>query len=365
VLAPSGGFTSFLRTRWGLHKDREASDLHHAQDACVIAAATPALIKRVSDYNRKRETLEILPGGAIVDKTTGEITKNAKAHFPEPWSHFRDEVLARLSHDPAKAVALVSTAYDEEVLSHLRPVLVSRAVKRRGVGAVHQDTVRSVKSHLGPQTSSKRTRLTDLNLAKLDQIVGAQDGRNAGLMHVLRARLETHGGDGKKAFAPSQPPVFKPRRDGTDGPIIRTVQISGTQNTGLRIARGVVDLGEMTAVDVYRNGESNELFGDYAAPVAQRFGGAQPSGTSIHCFRIQKNDLLRVVFKKDTWFGYFVMYESDGRVTLRKHDQPRVDKKVPEFSYFRKSVANAVAIDLLRVDVLGTVFRASSTNDLA
>lgn len=74
--------------------------MHHAQDACVIAAATPALIKRVSDYNQKREMLEILPGGATVDKTTGEITKNAKAHFPEPWSHFRDEVLARLSHDP-------------------------------------------------------------------------------------------------------------------------------------------------------------------------------------------------------------------------------------------------------------------------
>ena len=64
VLTPSGGFTSFLRTRWGLYKDRESSDLHHAQDVCVIAAATPALIKRVSDYNRKRETLEILPGGA-------------------------------------------------------------------------------------------------------------------------------------------------------------------------------------------------------------------------------------------------------------------------------------------------------------
>lgn len=336
VLTPSGGFTSFLRTRWGLHKDREASDLHHAQDACVIAAATPALIKRVSDYNQKREMLEILPGGAMVDKTTGEITKNAKAHFPEPWSHFRDEVLARLSHDPAKAVALVSTAYDAETLSRMRPILVSRAVKRRAGGAVHQDTVRSIKSHLGPQTSSKRTRLTDLNLAKLDQIVGAQDGRNAGLMHVLRARLESFGGDGKKAFAPSQPPVFKPRRDGTDGPIIRTVQLKDVQKGGVPVRGGVADQASMWRVDVFEKGGKFYLVPIYQSDRVR--GRALPNRAATgntprdqwrlmdETFRfhmsLYASELIRLKNKKMDFTGYFAGLDvATAAISILAHDR--------------------------------------------
>ena len=74
------GFTSFLRTRWGLHKDRE-STLHHAQDACVIAAATPALDQAgQATTTASAKRLEILPGGgAIVDVTTGEIKKDANS----------------------------------------------------------------------------------------------------------------------------------------------------------------------------------------------------------------------------------------------------------------------------------------------
>jgi len=385
VLTPSGGFTSFLRTRWGLHKDREASDLHHAQDASVIAAATPALIKRVSDYNRQRETLEILPGGAIVNKTTGEISKLAKAHFPEPWSHFRDEVLARLSHDPAKAVALVSPAYDAETLSRLRPILVSRAVKRRAGGAVHQDTVRSVKPHLGPQTSSKRTRLTDLNLAKLDQIVGAQDGRNAGLMQVLRARLEAHGGDGKKAFAPSQPPVFKPRRDGTDGPIIRTVQLKDVQKGGVPVRGGVADQASMWRVDVFEKGgkfylvpiyQSDRVKGRQLPNHASTANTPRENWTVVDdtfkfVFSLYQNDLVRLVNKSERYFGYYVGTGiSTASISIRSHDNNALVACGKTWQGIWVNLGVKVGIAEFRkfnVSVLGDIFPApdEKRNDLA
>ena len=38
----NGMATAFLRRQWGVNalKNRDADDLHHALDACVIAAAT-------------------------------------------------------------------------------------------------------------------------------------------------------------------------------------------------------------------------------------------------------------------------------------------------------------------------------------
>jgi len=54
-----------------------------------------------------------------------------------------------------------------------------------------------------------------------------------------------------------------------------------------------------------------------------------------------------------TYQGYVVMYESDGRLTLRSHDQPKPDK-----DYFRKSVASAKRIQKFHVDVLGNTYPA-------
>ena len=380
VLTPSGGFTSFLRARWGLHKDREASDLHHAQDACVIAAATPALIKRVSDYNRKRETLEILPGGAIVNTDTGEVLKDAKAYFPEPWRHFRDEVLARLSHEPHKAVPLAVQSYDEAMVAALKPVLISRAVKRRAGGAVHQDTVRSIKPHLGALTSSKRTRLADLNLAKLDQIVGAQDLRNAGLMHVLRSRLMSFGGDGKKAFADTQPPVHKPRRDGTDGPLIRSVQLKDVQKGGVPVRGGVADQASMWRVDVFRKDGKHYLVPIYQAD--RRKGAALPNRAvtpgvtreqwtamvnTDFLFSLYANDLLLLKqTEQKQFFGYFGGLDiATNSISVISHDRNANSGK--DGTWRSLGVKTALAITKSNVDVLGNTHRVEreTRHDLA
>jgi CRISPR-associated endonuclease Csn1 len=369
VLTPSGGYTSFLRTRWGLHKNREASDLHHAQDACVIAAASASLIKRVSDYNRKRETLEILPGGAIVDTNTGQVLKDAKAFFPEPWRHFRDEVLARLSYDPVKAIPLSGIAYDADAIASLKPVLVSRAVKRRAGGAVHQDTVRSIKSHLGPLTSSKRTRLTDLTLAKLDQVVGAQDPRNAGLMYVLRTRLEEFGGDGKKAFAVNQPPVYKPRRDFTDGPVINAVHVKDVQKGGVPVRGGVADQASMWRVDVFRKEGKHYLVPIYQA---HRRKGAElpnravtPSKPREQWDEMKDEDFVHSLYPNDLlhlrqttakqFFGYFGGLDiATNSITVISHD--RNENAGKDGAWRSLGVKTAIAIEKMNIDVLGNVF---------
>lgn len=143
----SGQMTSFLRARWGLVKARGDSDRHHALDAVVVAAASHGMVKRLSDYSRRKELEKVREG--FVDVETGEIVNPAmfeklEQHFPSPWPHFRDELRARLSIDePAKLRAEMERLgnYPQEALEALHPLFVSRAPQRRNSGAAHMDTI--------------------------------------------------------------------------------------------------------------------------------------------------------------------------------------------------------------------------------
>lgn len=72
VQAVNGAVTAMLRNRWGVHKIREDGDLHHCLDAAVVAATSPGLTQRLTEYTRKKETLIETPAG-YVDPATGEV----------------------------------------------------------------------------------------------------------------------------------------------------------------------------------------------------------------------------------------------------------------------------------------------------
>lgn len=143
----SGQMTSFLRARWGLVKVRGDSDRHHALDAAVVAACSHSMVKRLSDYSRRKELEQVREG--FVDIDTGEILNPAifdqiEKHFPNPWPHFRNELEARLKlDDPAllrEEMQRLGT-YSEEALQAVRPLFVSRAPQRRNSGAAHMETI--------------------------------------------------------------------------------------------------------------------------------------------------------------------------------------------------------------------------------
>lgn len=143
----SGQMTSFLRARWGLVKERGESDRHHALDAVVVAACSHSMVKRLSDYSRRKELDHVREG--FVDAQTGEVINpvmfdQLEQHFPNPWSHFRDELIARLKIDnPAllrEEIRRFGT-YSEEALNAIRPLFVSRAPQRRNSGAAHMATI--------------------------------------------------------------------------------------------------------------------------------------------------------------------------------------------------------------------------------
>jgi CRISPR-associated endonuclease Csn1 len=203
----SGQLTAFLRARWGLLKVREDGDLHHALDAAVVAACTHAMVKRLSDHSRRNE-LELIRGNYF-DPESGEILDIAalrrqevllaesEKHFPTPWPHFRDELRARLSPNPSELLARIP-GYPRDLADAAKPVRVSRAPLRRGLGAAHQETIRSAK-FIADGKSAVKTPLANLKLKDLPNIVGHDDPRNEKLIGAIRQRLEEHGDDGRCA----------------------------------------------------------------------------------------------------------------------------------------------------------------------
>ena len=350
----SGQLTNFLRARWGLLKVRSDSDRHHALDAAVVAACSHGMVQRLSNYSRTRELEQVRDG--FVDIETGEIVNPAmhqqlREHFPDPWPYFRHELEARLKIDSPELLREEMArlgSYSAEELATLKPLFVSRAVQRRGSGAIHEETIRSSK-RIANNQSHVRVSLQKLKLASLSNIIGAGDPRNASLIDLLQKRLIEFKDDAKRAFAE---PIFKPSRDG-DGPQVKTVKLISTQKGGMKVRGGVAELGDMLHVDVFRDGKRILIEPAYMAHNSARIAPSSIPDSAEFLFSLTKNDLVAVTLGDVTYQGYFVMYESDGRLTLRAHDQPKPDK-----DYFRKSVASAKRIQKFHVDTLGNFYPA-------
>jgi len=254
----SGQMTAFLRARWGLVKLRGESDRHHALDAAVVAACSHGMVKRLSDYARRRELEKVREG--FVDVETGEIVNPAMfqqlhEHFPDPWPHFRNELDARLHlDDPSELRARIAAlaTYPQEALESLRPLFVSRAPQRRNSGAAHKDTIYAQPARLKAEGSvTQKVPLTSLTLNDLGKLIDPH--RNEKLYAAIRTRLAAHGDKGEKAF-PSNDPLRKPDRDGNaTGPVVRAVTVVIDKLSGIPVRGGIAKNDSMLRVDVFRH----------------------------------------------------------------------------------------------------------------
>jgi CRISPR-associated endonuclease Csn1 len=129
--------------------------------------------------------------------------------------------------------------------------------------------------------------------------------------------------------------------------------MASTQNDGVLVHGGIADLGPMLFVDVYRTTHRYIIEPAYAVDERIRANPRHLPKDAEFLFSLTKHEFVRVTLNGETHYGYFVMYERDGRLTLRAQDQPKPDK-----SYFRKSVTEASLIEKFHVDVLGNLYPA-------
>ena len=371
----AGQLTSLLSARWGLPKVRENGDLHHARDAAIIAAANPSLIKRMAEYSKRRELRQVREH--YIDPETGEALNLAKLrqiedHFPVPWPHFRIELLAWLSPNPAQGLVGLP-GYTPEVCETVHPIRVSRAPTRRGLGAAHQETIRSIGKNqqlLQAGLSAIKTPLALLKLKDLENILGADDPRNAGWITALRERLQAHGGDGAKAFAANQPPLYKPSGDGKAAPRIRGVKLTATRKSGLPVRNGVAKNGDMLRSDIFTKGGKFYAVPIYVADtvrknlpnravVQRRSENEWPEMNEayVFLFSLYPNDWVCLRYKNTLQReGYFSgLNRATGNIDIWLHDRNQSLAKNGLLE--GNGIKTVLAIEKCHVDILGQLHR--------
>jgi CRISPR-associated endonuclease Csn1 len=374
----SGQLTAFLRARWGLLKVRDESDRHHALDAVVVAACTHSMVKRLSDYARRRELQGVKTG--FVDIETGEIVDVAafarlERHFPEPWLQFREELGIRLKVDDAEAMRNALSGlgnYPPDAIAASRPLFVSRASQRRNGGAAHKETIYSQPPRLKATGSvTQKVPLRSLTLKDLDSLIDPE--RNKALYAAIRLRLESHGGKGDKAFPPDKP-LLKPDRNGdATGPIVRSVKIVIDKLSGIEVRGGIAKNDTMLRIDVYQKGNRYFLIPVYVhhkvkglparAIVAYKEESEWTAIDQSYAFvhSLHPNDLVRVTLANATHLGYFAGCDrSTGAITLWAHDRA---KCVGKDGLIRGiGVKTALRLEKLHVDILGNTYMAPPEN---
>lgn len=279
VYAVNGAVTAYLRKRWGLNKKDRTNDRHHAMDAVVIACCTDEMIAKVTKYMQDRETA-YSKNFRIADEETGEILTRSNftreqydeaygVRFPVPWETFREEIDLRIFNDDPFGYLMKDRnlqikidypdwMYGEEespvakgkYINYIRPMFVSVACSHKATGRAHEETIRSAKYHDSDSLVISKKALKDLKLNKDNEIKDYYNKECDLLLYeALRNRLLEYGGDGKKAFAEE---FHKPKADGTDGPVVKSVKVIEKKTTGVQINHGLAGNGNMVRVDLYQ-----------------------------------------------------------------------------------------------------------------
>lgn len=362
VVCLNGFVVSMARGLWGLNKVREENDLHHALDACVVAALTPGRIQMITRYRQAQETGELT---RIVDEETGqtwEVMGGRKFSFPEPWKGFRKEVQARLSDDPAAGIAALDLPAYASDPPRLRPVMVSRMPVRKARGAIHAETIRSARELDGKKVSVVRRELVDLKAGDLEKLWDPE--HNERLYDAIRERMAQHGNDARKAFAEE---FRKPTRSGEPGPIVRSVRVCESQPSGVLVRGGVADNETMVRTDVFTRGGKFYLVPVY---VSDLMAGRLPDraiaahkpedewpvidSTYRFVFTLRPYDLVRVVAKDEDFTGYYRgTHRGTGALKLTPPNN-NTDEHLRSFG-----ARNLVAMEKYHVGVLGDIHRVT------
>ena len=393
----SGQLTSLLRARWGLLKVRDESDRHHALDAVVIAACSHSMIKRMSDYSRRKELAQVREG--FVDMETGEIVNLAafaqlEAHFPAPWANFRMELEWRLKMDDPTILRTELQrlgTYPADALDAVKPLFVSRAPQRRNDGAVHKETIYAQPMRLQKQGGvTQKVRVESLSLKDVDKLV--EPHRNEKFYVALKKWLETRDanekrakeieagagrGKEKRALTTAEKLEIealralprKPTNDGTAGAIVRSVTLEIDKLSGIPIRGGIAKNDTMLRLDVFTKAGKFHLIPVY---VHHRVAGLPNMAIAAHkdeqdwtliddtfpfLFSLYPNDLLRINQRNASFLGYYAGCDrASGNVNLWAHDR---NQAVGKDGLMRGiGIKTAESVEKFDVDVMGNIFPA-------
>lgn len=263
VYAVNGTITAYLRKRWDLGEKSRSTDKHHAKDAVVVACCTDGMIQKISRNVQGRE-LAYAGNFQFIDIETGEIRDRSNftreewdaeygVKIPMPWKWFKKELEMRMAENPMyffDDLRKMGYPYQEKI----EPIFVSRMPNRKVTGVGHADTIRSPRDY---DEKGIVLSKTDIKQLKLDPNGEIQDYYNPDsdrlLYEALREQLQLFDGNGQKAF---EKEFYKPRADGSQGPIVKKVKLVKKLTMGVKVngGTGIAENGNgsMIRVDIFQ-----------------------------------------------------------------------------------------------------------------
>ena len=393
VIVVNGMTTSYMRKRFGLNKLRSEGDTHHAMDAIMVAIADDSYIQKIAHIEKakqmKRNNGILIKNNAIDPDTDRPYSEEKELinlleaddrylrYLPDPFDRhdkadFKSEVEIRLkdilTDNDRETLRKVNSSYDKDFTESIKPIFVSRVPRRDSGGAIHAETIRSAKyidTSKGDFRTTENIYLQDLTLDRLDDSPIKDTDKY--LYKILKERLQLFNGDSKKAFVE---PIRKGNKD--TSPIIKSIK--AFTKTALKSyipfkSGGVVEYGDMVRIDIYTKVNTKNKVEYFAIPIytwhvlnkikpnkictqdESEYEWKELTNEYKPLFSLFKNDLIKVIDKNKTIFGYYNSFDrSSAGIKIIKHDNPKINNK--DIS-IRKSIQTLVSFEKYEVDILG------------
>lgn len=358
VFTVNGQITSHVRKRLGINKIRENGDEHHAVDAAVIAIISQGMIQKITKYYQYIDGRYEKNSGEYIDLETGEILtkeqyeKENGINFPEPWPKFRTELDIRTTCQTKERMeeCLVAEKIYYENYDDVKPVFISRMPRRKVTGQAHLDTIRGIrKNEEGIKTLTK-TELTKLKLDKNGEIEKYPDSQKQDdklLYKALVDQLRKFGGNGEEAF---KRPFYKPKSDGTPGPLVKKVKLEDKTTLAVELNNGkaIAANGDMIRIDVFKvDGE-----GYYFVPiyVSDTIKSKLPNKACVAAKQYSEwKDMKDENFIFSLYPRDLIYIKSKNKIKLTSiNKENKETKEISEmFAYYIKSGISTAAISII------------------
>lgn len=267
VVTINGAVTAHIRSQYGIVKNRDMTDLHHAVDAVVLACITPKLIHDITVLSERNE-IRFNPVLQNLTQSTGtndtEMRSRTTNNTLLPWKDFRKELEKRLSGDPSKLMAdHIWEHYTPDEIRQLKPAMVIRLANRKVTGTAHSDSTYSPKIYKETGNGLLRTPITKLKYdSKSDSIKGyplAEDRSNRIVHDALLNALRQHEGDAKKAFPNNELQIAV----GGHSQVVTHVKVRKriTLPVQLNHGKGLAINSKMIRLDIFRRATDGDLVG--------------------------------------------------------------------------------------------------------
>lgn len=270
VITVNGAATAHIRNRYGIIKNRDATDLHHAVDAVIIGCISRAFVNRLAKYSEAQETKYHQQFWKTTQYTQQHDDLSATEYqhvinqFPLPWPDFRNELMARISSDPVKMMNGHSWEhYSVDDILHVKPAFVIRTANHKITGSAHDDTIYSKKLYENRGIGLLRTPLQSLNYDEKNDCIKnyerLPDDSNAIVYDALLAALRAHNGKAKQAFPDKKLTVSV----GTHQQLVTRVKTIKKITHPISVNRGTaIAIGSrMIRLDIFKQAKTDKLIG--------------------------------------------------------------------------------------------------------